>query len=269
MSYVIAFSVVMVCTLILPILLLVVLGVRRKIHALPLAAGFASFFISQIVLRLPILQLLSTQSWFAGFAAHTLAYTVVIGGFTAGLFEETARLVGAGLLKRHRSYTDMLSFGLGHGLCEVILLVGLSQINNVLFSVMLLHPEMAQSLGVSDGLLQTITQQIHAASPWMAYLVVVERVSAVMYHLFATCLVFLAVKRKKPLLYLGAILAHTLFNSVAALLLLALGTALGQTAASLVVEVVLLVLGGLGLGFVRRQKYDFDQMSKFAQSSVN
>ena len=44
-----------------------------------------------------------------------MVYVIVVGGLSAGLFEETARLVGAKLLKQHRTYKDMISFGLGHG----------------------------------------------------------------------------------------------------------------------------------------------------------
>ena len=193
-ALILSFGVSLVCTLILPVVLLIVLLITRKLNPLPLLAGFASFFISQILLRIPLLQVLGTQSWFAAFATHTVVYVIVVGGLSAGLFEETARLVGAKLLKQHRTYKDMISFGLGHGLCEVILLVGLGQVNNLLFCMILQDPQLAASLGFSNDLLQAVNQQLAAASPAMVYLGILERVSAVMYHVFATCLVFLAVK---------------------------------------------------------------------------
>ena len=127
--------------------------------------------------------------------------------------------MGAKLLKQHRTYKDMISFGLGHGLCEVILLVGLGQVNNLLFCMILQDPQLAASLGFGNDLLQAVNQQLAAASPAMVYLGILERVSAVMYHVFATCLVFMAVKRRRPALYLAAILAHTVFNAGVSLLL--------------------------------------------------
>ena len=103
-ALILSYGVSLVCTLILPVVLLIVLLITRKLNPLPLLAGFASFFISQILLRIPLLQVLGTQSWFAAFATHTVVYVIVVGGLSAGLFEETARLVGAKLLKQHRTY---------------------------------------------------------------------------------------------------------------------------------------------------------------------
>ena len=218
-SLVISFFISMICTLLLPIVLVVVLLAMRKISVVPLVAGALSFFISQIVLRIPLLQLCATQQWFLSFAMNTLLYTIIVGGFSAGLFEETARLVGASLLKNNRRYQDMIAFGLGHGLCEVVLLVGLGQINNILACCMIASSDLASTLGVQQDVLQQLTAQLAGTGPAMVYLGIVERISVVVFHLFATSLVFMAVKKKNILLYFAAILAHTAFNTLAAVLL--------------------------------------------------
>ena len=217
-----AFGFAAFCTVVLPVILLIVLGVMKKISAGPLFLGFASFFVSQMVLRIPLLQVLGGQSWFQSFAAHTAVYALVVGGFTAGLFEETARLAGAAVLKKKLSYKSMLSFGLGHGLCEVILIAGMSQVNNLILCAALADPQGAAATaflsGVDPATLQAVAAQLTAATPALVGLALVERVSAVLYHLFGTCLVFTAVKRGKPLYYAGALLAHTLFNFLAVML---------------------------------------------------
>ncbi len=251
------------------VVLLAVLLITRKLNPLPLLAGFASFFISQILLRIPLLQVLGTQSWFAAFATHTVVYVIVVGGLSAGLFEETARLVGAKLLKQHRTYKDMISFGLGHGLCEMILLVGLGQVNNLLFCIILQDPQLAASLGFGNDLLQAVSQQLAAASPAMVCLGILERVSAVMYHVFATCLVFLAVKRRRPALYLVAILAHTVFNAGVSLVLMGLSCVVNSTVASVLTELVLLAAGLACTAFTLGQRSRFDAPETFAQTSVN
>ena len=268
-ALIVSVGISLVCTLILPVLLLVVLLITRKLNPLPLLAGFLSFFISQILLRIPLLQVLGTQSWFAAFAAHTVVYVIVVGGLSAGLFEETARLVGAKLLKKHRTYKDMISFGLGHGLCEVILLIGLGQLNNLLFCLMVRDPQLAASLGFGNDLLQAVTQQLAAASPLMVYLGLLERVSAVMYHVFATCLVFLAVKRRRPVLYLAAILAHTAFNAGVSLLLMGLSYVVNTTVASVLTELALLAAGLACTAFTLSQRSRFDAPEMFAQMSKN
>ncbi len=268
-SLVVSFGISLLCTLVLPVVLLIVLGMKKKIVAAPLFAGFASFFISQILLRIPLLQVLSGQDWYVAFAANTVLSVIVIGGFSAGLFEETARLVGAKLLKQNRTYRDMISFGLGHGLCEVLILIGMGQINNLMACWMLMDPEAAMATGVTADMLQLLAQQLSATSPVLVYLGILERFSAVLFHLFATCLVFLAVKRGKPVLYLAAILAHTVFNAGVVLLLNALSGVMSRTAASAIAEAVLLA-AALGCGaFVRRQKDRFDAPEIVAQSSTN
>lgn len=245
-SLAVSFLISMVCTLLLPIVLVVVLLAMRKISAVPLIAGALSFFISQIVLRIPLLQLCATQQWFLSFAMNTLLYSVVVGGLSAGLFEETARLVGASLLKNNRRYQDMIAFGLGHGLCEVVLLVGLGQINNILAFSMIVSSDFASALGMQQEVLQQLTAQLASIDPAMVYLGIVERISAVVFHLFATSLVFVAVKKKNNLFYLAAILAHTVFNTLAAVLL--------TTAGMWIMEGVLLLLAVPMAWFVYRQK---------------
>ena len=59
--------------------------------------------------------------------------------------------------------------------------------------------------------------QFAAVTPSLILAGILERVSAILFHLFATGLVFLAAARKQWLLYPAAILCHTLFNCAALL----------------------------------------------------
>ena len=61
----------------------------------------------------------------------------------------------------------MLSFGLGHGLCEMILLIGSGPAADLLFCLLVRDPQLAASLGVGNDLLQAVTQQLAATSPLM------------------------------------------------------------------------------------------------------
>ena len=216
-----SFAVAAFCTLVLPVVLLIVLAVMKKIRLAPLALGFVSFFVSQMVLRIPLLQLLTATGALNAFAAHTVLYAVVVGGLSAGLFEETARLAGAAILKGQRSYKDMISFGLGHGLCEVMLIAGMTHVNNILLRLALMDPGGPLGVllsGVDSATLDLVASQLAAATPGLVALGLLERVSAVLFHLFATSLVFTAVIRRKPGWYFAAVTAHTLFNSLAVLL---------------------------------------------------
>lgn len=98
---------------------------RRHSVMVPFLCGMIVFFISQIVLRIPLLQLLQ-QSFQIQlfFQFHSIIYVFMLA-FTAGLFEEIGRYIGYHYLKRHRSMYDAIAFGLGHGCIEAILLTAL------------------------------------------------------------------------------------------------------------------------------------------------
>ena len=245
-----SFAAAAFCTLVLPVVLLIVLAVMKKIRLAPLALGFVSFFVSQMVLRIPLLQLLNAAGALNAIAANTVLYAVVVGGLSAGLFEETARLGGAAILKNYRTWKDMVSFGLGHGLCEVMLVMGMAYLNNLLLAAALTDPAGPLGLllaGLDSAALQQLTAQLAAIGPGLAALALLERVSAVLFHLFATSLVFTAVIRRKPLWYFAAVAAHTLFNSLAVLL-----AGFGLLAVELVLFALGLAMGAWVLASRRR-----------------
>jgi uncharacterized membrane protein YhfC len=215
LSTIITFALAAVCTLLLPIVLIIVFAVKKKISGLPLLLGAAAFFVSQICLRMPLLNLLAQQDWYVSMASNIVPFIFFLA-FTAGLFEESARLGGAMLLKKQRSYKDRISFGLGHGFCEAILLVGFSHVSNTMLCL-LINSGVGLS-AIAPDVLETAAAQLMAVVPTDILWGVLERFSTVIFHIFATVLVFQGVKRGKLGYYFLAILAHTLVNFVSILL---------------------------------------------------
>lgn len=220
-SVLIAFGIGVFFTLVCPLLLLVFLGIRKKISPVPVIVGALAFFVSQMVLRIPILNALSGQQWFQAFAASQLIVYFLVLSFTAGLFEEFARLVGVSFFcKKHRAYTDAISFGLGHGFCEAILLVGFTHLNSLIYAVMINTGTFSVLTEASPQAAEQITAALASAQASTIYLAVLERVFAVLFHMFATMLIFQGVNRRRSFLYyIFAILAHTVFNFVSVLLM--------------------------------------------------
>ena len=98
------------------------------------AAGMLAFVLSQVLTRIPLMTWLSTQD--APWAQWLVSGPVA--SFSAGLFEETGRLlVMLWLLRRFHRWVDGISFGLGHGGIEAILLVGLAQASYLGLAVMI------------------------------------------------------------------------------------------------------------------------------------
>ena len=161
--------------------------------------------------------------------AQTIIYLLFLC-FTAGLFEESARLGSALILKKHLSFKDAVSFGLGHGFCEVIVLIGLSNINNVVICLMLNIDDPTVLALIPADSLQLLKDTFTTLNPTDVYWAILERVSAVLFHIFATILVFYAVRSRKWHYYLLAILAHAAFNAVAVLLAQLAGVAVSEIA---------------------------------------
>ena len=254
----IAFGISSFFTVLFPLLLLVLLAIRRAISLRPLLIGVLAFFVSQILLRIPLLSILSTQGWFLTFAQQQMLLYLILLSASAGLFEESARLLGAKCFcKGRRSYRDAVSFGLGHGLCEVVLLVGLSSIGNLLYCVMINSGSLGAAASGSAEMLQQITAALASVSTASIYLGIVERISAVLFHVFASVLIFYGVNRGHSFRYwLFALLAHTAFNVAATLLV--------QYSNIWICEGVLLLLGLLSLAYVLHVRKSFPRENAYA-----
>lgn len=240
---ILSFVISAICMIAVPAVVLIVLGVKRKISGFPLLVGAGAFFLSQLVLRIPLLDILSLQGWFQTFEARYFPYVLVLA-FSAGLFEESARLGGAVLLKKKRSFKDIISFGLGHAFCEAIILLGLAHVNNIILCVMINNGEAATIFPAET--LDLLVTQLAALNPMEVYLGILERLAAVVFHLFATLLVFTGVKRKKIHYYFLALLAHTGFNLTGVLLARFIGV--------IVAEIALLLLAvAMGYYVIKHQ----------------
>lgn len=254
----------LIFTTVVPIGLLIFLAVKKKINLKPMLFGALAFFVSQVILRMPILSILSTQEWFISFAGSMFIAYVLVLSFTAGLFEESARLGGALILKNNRSYKDAVSFGLGHGFCEVILIIGTMHINNVILSIAINNPEIQAALALTAEPLAEITALLRDVPLHHIYLGLLERVSAVILHIFATVLVFQGVVQKKTCArkmlgyYALAIAAHTAVNFAAVML--------GQYINLYVSQAVLLVMAAAMGWYVLRSKKWFEAQEGSAES---
>ena len=205
-----------ILTFLAPIVVLIVLCVKRIISPKPMWFGALAFFVSQICLRLPVLSVLRKQGWFLTFARQNTIVYILALAFTAGLFEETARFIGARfcLKPTERRYRDAVAFGLGHGFCECVLIVGLTEISNLIACISLNSG--ALSLSGAAGT-QTAAALAKITAP-LVLMAIWERVSAVLFHLAATIFVFRGVRENKIGWYFLALAAHTVSDSVPSLI---------------------------------------------------
>ena len=151
--------------------------------------GVASFVVSQVCIRLPILQLvLPGMPWFLKMQQNPWLYGLFLG-LTAGIFEECARLIfmKAGM-HRNLSFPETILFGLGHGGIEAILFLGISCI------ILMFAPGDTGCAGILTAGL--------------------ERISAITFHVGASLIVAGGINRKKNMRFTGfAIFLHTILDA--------------------------------------------------------
>lgn len=213
-------------TLILPLVAMLFLIAMKKLQLKPVLAGAAAFFISQMILRMPLIRMIAGavgEEKYIAFAGGALGI-FLIGGISAGLFEETARLVcGKYIFSKDNGFKTALAFGLGYGLCECILLVGMSQINMILNGVAIndgsylaaLQEAMAANPGYyPDDYFQQVINEYNSVTAITCTCAVLERAAAVAFHTFASLIVFKGAKENKLWLWEIAILLHAAFNFI-------------------------------------------------------
>ncbi|WP_459501691.1 YhfC family intramembrane metalloprotease [Bacillus sp. C1] len=141
----------------------------------------------------------------------------IYGGLTAGIFEELGRFVAFFfLLKKYQEYKDGLAYGIGHGGIESILIGGFAGLQTLTFAISINNGSFAQMVEklpelsrVQDALIQ--------APAYLYLLGGLERIMALVLQIAFTMLVIYAVKQKKYIFLVYAVLFHAFVDFFAAL----------------------------------------------------
>lgn len=226
----------------LPIALCILVRRKTKARISSFFIGAATFILFALILE-QILHMVVFSAAGTVLNGNIWLYALY-GGLAAGLFEETGRYLAMKLcMKKTLNKQNAIMYGVGHGGIEAILLIGLSCISNLLLSVLINSGQLSVLLpmtGLEDAAYQQVVTQLSALSTtpaWQFYLAGVERISAVIFHISASYLVYLAVKNKKISFYFLAVLAHFLLDAVT--------VAAARYLPILAVEVILLAVTGI------------------------
>lgn len=196
---------------------------KTDVSVAPFLIGAVAFFVFAMVLeQLVHFLVLGLNSSVSDFLLSRPWLYAVYGGFTAGLFEETARfLVFKTMMKKNIGRENAITYGLGHGGIECIMILGMTMISNlmiaVLFNSMGAEAFVAQyAPEQATALLQSI-ETINAIHPAEAVMACFERVCAMALQIELSVLVFAAVRLGKYWLYPVSILLHMGIDFLAAL----------------------------------------------------
>ena len=218
---IIAICITMVITLFLPLIIAAIYGAVNKNKGIWTAwlLGAAGFFVTQILVRVPIVSVLSLSEGFVKFAENNYILYGFIMAFTAGLFELVGRYAVAKIMSKNLTPERSLAAGLGHGGIESMVIVGMSYISNLIMVFMI-------NSGTFDALIQATAQQgadaatlealelvkaqLTDAASGMFYLGGFERILTMIVHTAMTMIVCYYVSRKNDIIGMLICLAiHT------------------------------------------------------------
>lgn len=242
-------------SLILPVLILIILAAKNRKQGIVSAwlLGAAGFFVTQILIRLPILTALQSQRWFLSFAqTHLFGYAFSLA-FTAGLFELAGRFAVAKIMQKKLTYKRSLAAGLGHGGIEAMVLIGITYVNNLIYIFLINSGSFdalvtqTAAMGVDVAQLELIRTQLVSMHPAMFALAGFERILAMTGHTAMSLIVCYGVAHKKTapclLICLGI---HTLMDLTAGISL-----ALPQNIAYPIIYTILIVMAVISLSLIR------------------
>ena len=218
----------LVLSTIIPIAAAIIVAKRWKNVFGAVIAGALTFFFMQMVLRIPILQLLLPRfGWFKAFSARPIAFLVFLS-FSAALFEESGRFLAFRLLLKDRLvYQSGIAFGIGHGGIEAMLLVGATYVNNLAFSFMLNAGKLETFLeGKLDPATITYIGNALSTTPPDTFLAAgVERVLTMVFHVALSVMILEGIVYGRACrFYLFALLAHGSVNLLVASVVRATGS---------------------------------------------
>ena len=157
--------------------------------------------------------------------ARPVLWAIVLGLFP-GVFEETGRLVAFKTVLRNRKNRETaISYGIGHGGIEVILVIGINYITYIVYGIMIntgvfqgVIDQVAEQAPFQLDAIRTLADQLTTFSFADVGVGMFERVFALLFHVGASILVFYAARDKGRLwLWPLAILLHTALDSLAGL----------------------------------------------------
>lgn len=210
---------------ILPVLVLVVWKKKWNPNGSlrPAVVGAVTFIIfSQMLEGIPKYIFFNGSTALSQYVwSHAWAY-VVTGCLLAGIFEEIGRYVAFRFfLTEHRKERDAITYGIGHGGIESVLVLGITAVSSIGMAIAIRNGSFAKLLPQMNAVqMRSLELQIAAISGYGALrmlLEVFERVVAMTLHVALSVVVLEAVKTKKKQYLLLAILLHAVFDVPAAL----------------------------------------------------
>ncbi len=201
-------------TLVGPLVGAIVLAKKHKGMLSAIVVGMLGFYIPQIVIRIPGLQLLSGLDGFVEFAESNVVLYLFFLAVTAALFDTAGRVLVFKFMKNKLSYNFGLGAGYGHGAIEAIYLVGLTYVNNLIIIILynISGIEGLSTLLGEEAAYSTVNIFVETQSH-LFLLAGIERVLVMVFHTAMSIIICLGfVKNKVMMSVIIVVVAHTVYD---------------------------------------------------------
>lgn len=238
-----------------PVCLSIYLVRRHHARISTILIGAVTFVLFAMVLESILHQIVLKGPHGASILNHTLWYSIY-GGLAAGLFEETGRFLSMKILMKKEPTAALpgVAYGIGHGGAEMLLIFGITMINNLAISMLInsgqadvlfakVPAEAAPQLQAQLDQLQTLGAGTMLIGLW-------ERFAALILHLGLSLMVWTAVRKGGKWLWLfpAAIALHALVDAGAVLL----QKSIGMVPLELIITAEALAVAALGYRVARK-----------------
>lgn len=213
--------------ILLPLALALVWVRKRREPFKTVLVGAVIFFLFVTILEKPIQALVITgEHPVAAFLNANPVWWALVVGLFPGVFEETGRLFAfKAILKNRKNRETAISYGIGHGGLEVIMLLGVSYAAYLVYASMInsgtfggVIEQAAAKAPEQAEALRTLAEQLADLTVAGVGLALIERGFALLFHLGVSILVFYACRDKGRFwLYPLAIVLHTALDFFAGL----------------------------------------------------
>jgi uncharacterized membrane protein YhfC len=188
---------------------------------------------------------------------NTLSFAIY-GALAAGVFEEVGRFVMFKfLLKGNRTWKDGLGYGLGHAGIETLLVGAMSYLNVLIMSLAINSGKINELLKNQDSTaIETVKNSLVNTTLLSTSMGIFERAFAFIIQIALTFIILYAIKERKNIYLLIAILIHALVDFAPALYQTKFITNL------YFIEGIIFIFAIIGFVFIRRSRSLFHEDTK-------
>ncbi|KZZ84054.1 YhfC family intramembrane metalloprotease [Bacillus sp. SJS] len=208
-------------SVILPVAGYILLKKKYKISFRPVLIGILIFFVFANVLGGSFNQFILVTNKTTSQIADQPVLFAIYGGLSAGFFEEMGRFIAfTWLLKLYRERKDGLAYGLGHGGIEALLIGALGSIQMISLAILQNSGKLEETIAAQNlppKVLNQLTSALTELTFPLAFMGGLERAAAFFIQIALSLIVLYAVKNKKYIYVLAAILLHALIDFFPAL----------------------------------------------------